>query len=208
MRVSAEIRWFWKDSVPEELWSWFFEWPCPPGGGLARVDTYLLDQSQDELGIKRRKNNSWLEIKGLVAVLPRPVTAPPFSGRIQLWSKWTTASLSLDKCTTIAITKIRSMRRFEVKGRIIREIALNEQELPVDPAEPYTESGCNVELTHVRVGTETPDWWTFGCEAFGDIESVEQNLRRTLEHLSERRAPAFKADLELSYPAWISSLRI
>jgi hypothetical protein len=206
MRVTAEIRWFWKDSVPEAFRAWFDGGPYPPGGGLLRVDTYLFNPGQTELSIKKRGENPWLEIKGLVSTLKQPLRAHPFSGRIQLWSKWSTASLNLDNLPTVMIRKTRSLRRFEIQDDAVREIALNKNELPVDPAETYPVSGCNVELTRVGVGTETSIWWTFGCEAFGELESVEQSLRRTIDHLSASGAPALQADSELSYPSWISGL--
>ncbi|HVN72137.1 MAG TPA: hypothetical protein VMU10_08965 [Desulfomonilia bacterium] len=203
MRVSAEVRWFWKNSVPETLRSWFDRGPYPPGGGLLRVDKYLLDPSQTELSIKNRGGKPWVEIKGLVATLERPVRIFPFSGYVQLWSKWSTTAFHLDGLPTVSIHKTRLLRKFDTSSDVIREIALKEDELPADPGEGYPVPGCNVELTQVRVYPDENLWWTFGCEAYGGLESVERSLHRTLEHLAAAGAPQLHADRELCYPAWI-----
>ena len=54
MLVSAEARWFWNGAPPRDLERWFAERPIAAGGGTPRVDDYLLDARQQELGIKRR----------------------------------------------------------------------------------------------------------------------------------------------------------
>jgi hypothetical protein len=46
MQISAELRWFWPDSCPEGLESWFNDRDPPPGGGGVRVDEYLHEAAQ------------------------------------------------------------------------------------------------------------------------------------------------------------------
>jgi hypothetical protein len=45
-------------------------------------------------------------------------------------------------------------------------------------------------------------------EAFGPLDAVEGNLRRTVAHVSRSTQPRLEAGLELSYPRWIGSLRL
>jgi hypothetical protein len=57
MEVSAEIRWLWHNTVPPGLVDWFCPADahgCPAGGGRTRMDEYLRDAHQVELGCKRR----------------------------------------------------------------------------------------------------------------------------------------------------------
>ena len=36
--------------------------------------------------------------------------------------------------------------------------------------------GCDVELTEVKIVSQSGTWWTLGFEAFGDIDTVPGNL--------------------------------
>ncbi len=66
MLLSAEVRWFWEGRIPE-LTRWFGSGPFAPGGGEVRVDTYVVDPAQLELGVKSRGNKPGLELKVLVS---------------------------------------------------------------------------------------------------------------------------------------------
>src|SRR4030095_5243504 len=59
MLLSAEVRWFWEGRIPE-LTRWFGSGPFAPGGGEVRVDTYVGDPAQLELGVKSRGNKPGL----------------------------------------------------------------------------------------------------------------------------------------------------
>ena len=207
MQISAEMRWFWSRQVPKRVWSWFHAGQYPPGGGLSRTDTYLLDSSQREFSMKKRGDMPWIEIKGLIDEHPQSVRNRLFLGSVQLWAKWSTKALKLDNLPSVAIHKTRLIRRFSFDTSAIREIALDKEELPINPDEKFSEPCCNVELTKIRLESDRTRWWTFGCEARGGIESVERCLYRTLAHLSASGAPELKADFELSYPAWINRLK-
>src|SRR5947207_3561754 len=115
MQVSAEIRWFWKDVLPPKLEEWFRnakEKTCAAGGGEPRVDEYLYDLNQIELGLKRRGGKSGVEVKGLVTAASGRLNANPFAGPIDLWTKWTSEALDLKSDLTVAIEKIRWLRKF------------------------------------------------------------------------------------------------
>jgi hypothetical protein len=206
MQNSAEIRWFWHESLPTGIESWFHSGSFAPGGKQSppRVDEYLLDFGQTEIGLKKRGSKTGIEVKGLVATLSEPISIEPFSGQIQLWTKWTMESLRLNGLKTIRTFKKRRLRKYAIDGSL-REIQLGPDEVPDDPTEKLPEQGCNVELTAVSFAETGPTWWTIGFEAFGPFHSVEQNLRRTLHHLAGPNVPKLTSGQELSYPAWLSA---
>jgi len=66
--------------------------PLPSRGGKQRNDDYLVDPDQTELGLKRRGQKLGVEVKGLVVKEWASLNVRPFSGIIELWTKWTTRS--------------------------------------------------------------------------------------------------------------------
>jgi hypothetical protein len=103
MQLSAELRWFWKDTPPDGLLHWF----CGSdghkfvagGGKHYRVDRYLKESHQPELGIKSRDERVGtaglaVEVKGLIVPVLTTLEIPPFIGAIQLWTKWTSKALA------------------------------------------------------------------------------------------------------------------
>jgi hypothetical protein len=205
MQVSAEIRWFWRNCLPVGLDTWFCgdeQHGCRAGGGKSRVDEYLLDPNQRELGLKYRANKPGVEVKGLVGITTHGLAAKPFVGPIELWTKWTSQPLSL--ASTIPIEKRRWLRKFDAESSPPVEIELDDAERPLAKAR-LPDVGCNVELTQISV----PDhgvWWTLGFEAFGAIFSVEEHLRAVAAQLAAREPPAFMDGLLSGYPGWLSDL--
>lgn len=205
MQISAEVRWFWADALPPGLETWYRSQAgrIAPGGGEHREDVYLLDATQVELGLKTRGKKPGVEIKGLVRVSPTALGRAPLSARVELWTKWSAPSLDLAGRPTVALDKQRWLRKYDA-GRpdALVEIALTADERPVDG--PLPRSGCNVELTCVR-RVDGRVWWTLGCESFGvQIDELQDNLGRTLEHLAGTAPPALGAALEASYPTWLA----
>ena len=204
MQNSAEIRWFWHDATTG-IESWFRSGTFPPGGGKVRVDDYLVDPGQIELGIKKRGDNVGIEVKGLVARLASRFQIGTLVANVELWTKWSSPSLRLDGLSTMSINKIRWLRKFEVTGASVREIQLGPDEKPLNPEDKIPEHGCNLELTKVSLTNNGPEWTTVGFESFGYYALVEDILQRTIEHLKSGVLPAFGSGEELSYPAWLSS---
>jgi hypothetical protein len=204
MLISAEVRWFWRDPAPAGLADWFRNaepHSCPAGGGRSKSDLYLRDPGQVELGIKQRGGKTGIEVKGLVVSAFGSLQASPFTGPIDLWSKWTSESLELRPEATIAIQKLRWLRKFDTDGATPREIPLNNEEMPVNH-QPLPARGCNVELTNVHLPTGDR-WWTLGFEAFGTILTVESDVLGIAALLATRRPPALTAGLLASYPTWL-----
>src|SRR5204863_8627755 len=94
MFVSAEVRWFWKDTAPPSLDEWFHGGAYRPGGGTPRTDEYLLSWGQRELGAKRRGGTGEIAVKGLVERGPPSATA--FGARVQVWCTSTSQGLRID----------------------------------------------------------------------------------------------------------------
>jgi hypothetical protein len=204
MQVSAEIRWFWHDASPPGIEDWFCKADahyCSAGGGGTRVDEYLRDASQVELGLKRRGGKKGVEVKGLVAVTWSGLAVGPFAGPVEVWTKWTSEPLELNSTSTVNTTKRRWLRKFDTIVPLPQEIPLDTEEKPLDNR-PLPALGCNVELTQVSL-LNGDVWWTLGFEAFGTIRTVENDLRAVATILAARRPPGLGDGLLASYPAWL-----
>lgn len=208
MQISAEIRWFWKDTPPPGLEDWFRsargEW-CAAGGGGGRADQYLQDPNGGELGIKRRGGTKGVEVKGLVVAVLGVLATAPFVGAFELWAKWTSEALHLTSGETIEIQKQRWLRKFDAASSPPCEIELDAAERPI-AGRRLPSRGCNVELT--RLGLPNRDvWWTLGFEAFGTIETVAKDLPAVAAALAARQPPALGAAISASYPLWLRQLQ-
>ena len=194
MLISAELRWFWPEAPPAGLEEWFRSdraHPRPAGGGGTRVDRYLRDPSQAELGIKMRGGGKGVELKGRIGEDGR-VAAGPFRGPIELWAKWSSEAFRLPPRRLIAVEKTRWLRRFGTSGR------------EIDP-DALPRAGCNVELTRVALSRGRV-WWTLGFEAFGALDAVSGQLRRTAAIVGRRKPPRLTGGRLSSYPAWLLGL--
>ena len=207
MQVSAELRWFWPAQAPEGLEDWFCKsstsYVAAGGGDEGRADIYLMEPSQEEVGIKRRGGKPGIEIKGLVAEIDEPVSTKTFDGRIQLWTKWSLGSDNFSLTRTIEVHKLRWLRKFDTSSRPPTEIPLDGAGIPIDDGR-LPEQGCNVELTKVWLSDQRV-WWTFGFEAFGRLHSVEDSIRSTVQVMQDRKPTVAMGDLA-SYPRWLSQI--
>ena len=212
MKLSAELRWFWRNQCPD-LFDWFVARAdhgfAAGGGAKTRADDYLADAGQVELGIKIRGDvgsnaakPAGPEIKGLIDAAYAQCDIRPFSGAIEFWSKWDSRVLEVPPSKRIRTLKTRWLRKFEsATGRLV-EIELDEKEDRRDRKD-LPGAGCNVELTEVRIEGET--WWTFGFESFGPVSSLNASLLATAGLLAARQPPAFEAGVIQSYPKWLAS---
>jgi len=210
MHITAEIRYFWHEAPPKNLEAWFLNKQIhnnvAAGGGKSRVDTYLFDKNQDSLGIKARADRSGVEIKGLVCRGFGDLEIEPFAASIDLWTKWISEPLDLQKYRTIAVEKTRWIRKFDTYSVEPVELNLNELEQGVDHEgqvndRPGPTEGCIVELTKVTIDGDR--WWTLGFEAFGTLKRVSSSLKSVATLLASRQAPQMKSSSIASYPAWL-----
>ena len=195
MQVSAEIRWFWPEE-PTAVVDWFHDRTIhrlSPGQEDERIDCYLHDANQDELGLKVRGNKPGIECKGLVARTSIGVETGPFAGPLEIWCKWSSTSLKIPANQLVCVSKRRAVRKFDTAHGAI------EVEFDRRPG-----TGCNVELTELTLPNGTR-WWSLGFEAFGSLESVTQSVVRTAAELSSHSAPALLNAVQASYPAWLKA---
>lgn len=203
MLASAEARWFWRDVLPPGLEAWFRSGRIPPGGGQARTDEYLLDPGQRELGVKLRGGGRGVEIKGLLEI--REALPSPLDTRVQVWAKWTSATLVIDYLPRLAIHKERWLRKYDLTGPAVCELALDAREQLRDPAVRRPDQGCHVELVALRVGDEAARWWSLGLEAFGPLAVLEEGLLRCVAHLPPLPPDALTGGTDMSYPEWLDT---
>ena len=91
------------------------------------------------------------------------------------------------------------MRRFSVHAGAVSELATS--------SEPVArQSGCDAELTRLK-GPDTAAWWTFGFEAFGELDEVEAALSLTVALMARRCPPRLTEGDAVSYPCWLKSRR-
>jgi hypothetical protein len=199
MRVTAEIRWFWKDAPPQAFHDWFvgggLDW-APQAGSETRTDEYLVDKDQHELGIKKR-GGSGVEIKGMVGRGTGTLEIAGCSCAIEFWAKWP-SSLVLPNASLVKVEKRRWSRKFRVAQGACAELSGSQEETK-------RQSGCDVEVTALG----TPDgtaWWTFGFEAFGALDSVGSDLAAVVKTMKGRRPPRLAAGRASGYPSWLASL--
>jgi hypothetical protein len=147
MELSGEIRWYWQCAGPANLQAWFtgaeFH-DCAAGGGNLRTDAYLCDPQQAELGIKLRGRKSGVEVKGLVAIIADGCRDRPFTGPVEIWTKWPSNALSLTGASLVLVNKRRWLRKFDNAGAEVREMALGAQELLINEHQ-LPDEGCNVD---------------------------------------------------------------
>ncbi len=134
MHVSAEIRLFWHEEPPRGFNEWFLgtgSHGTAGGGGNTRVDEYLNDPEQPELGLKVRGSATGVEVKGLIAAIRDDLRVSPFAGPIELWAKWTSEVLQLNSVPTISTEKQRWLRTFDTSMITPVEIPLDSDEQPL-----------------------------------------------------------------------------
>ena len=198
MRMTAEIRWFWAGRPAPDFAAWFRD--AGPSWGSAsdsktRIDDYLRDTAQTALGIKRRGGNPGVEVKGLISTRPTVLTLAGCACPIGLWGKWS-AAFALDEGRLIKVAKQRWMRKFEVVGGTVRELAAS--------TSAERRSGCDAELTLLDGPDGTP-WWTVGFEAFGAFDAVANDLCATVAVLESRAPPPLPAGQASGYPGWLAT---
>jgi hypothetical protein len=162
MQVSAELRWFWRGAVPDQIEAWFRSGP-PPAGGEARENVYLRDPARTDLGIKERGQKPGVEIKGLVAVLA-PIAAGPFAGGVELWCKWSSEVMRLrDLAVAALVLAILSYRRFfdqRIAGLSSRSVRSSiERPLRSTPHAGVDRFSCAAWSGRAPPLRGSPRWW-------------------------------------------------
>lgn len=191
-RDATELRWFADGPLPRQVRAWF---SSAHAATEARCDRYLLDQGSD-VGIKVRGGQT-LELKVRRDVGPRVELADRLVGTPEEWRKWSPADDVVDipqSARWTSVSKVVTKRRFAVDGT----------EVPM-AGEP-SGSGCEVEVTHVAIGST--EAWSFAFAAFGSPASHGTALRQSWRTLTRSGAlPAALVhgwELSMGYPEWLA----
>lgn len=201
MQHSAEIRWFYQETLPDELISWFRQ----PRSESEREDCYLLLDGCESVGVKIRggQEKNLFEVKALRGT-PETMQLPGgVSGRTDCWAKRSFDDSALSGW----LNKLRQENdgwRVVKKERWLRKFSLDQSTLMEVLSSEKPQEGCNVELTRIVVGQE--QWWSFAFEAFGKPECVQENLRIVANHFFSLHPPVkgFRITDSWSYPAWLA----
>ena len=140
--------------------------------------------------LKRRGKT--VEIKGLFAKPDKTLSFASCHSQIELWGKWSSATLNLSGAPLLPLQKERSLRRFRNENGQIVEVAGGDQRRA---------SGCNFEIT-ILMGSDRSHWWTLGFEAFGQLNEIEDILAATTTTVSQRRPPELPPGHAASYASW------
>lgn len=196
MELSAELRLWWRGERPIEVERWFeTATAIAPGPIAERIDLYLDDPGQTEMGVKIRGHGatgSRTEIKSLVARRGRY----GWLGEAEIWVKASSAALALEGAPTLSTRKQRRLRQFAATTDGVAEIPLGPHERP--------DQGCYVEFT--RVGARDSTWWSLGFESFGNLDRIEPTLAATFAAMGDPPTPLPAASLAGGYPAWLAAL--
>ena len=195
MGATAEVRWFYPGSVPEEVGAWFRALPGEPTEE-ARTDRYLrptdaalnLKVREGQVEVKRR------DAEGDLVRVHENVT-----GRIERWRKWSfdaAERTSADGAFWMTVAKARRKIRYRIEpdGQVVAH--LGEERLT---------KGCDLEVA--RIAIQDDRWWSLCLEAFGDEAAVHDTLVRTAHHVfGTGHPPRLDAAHSKGYAAWLMSL--
>ena len=232
---SAEIRWFLPGQSQKAKFLDWFKLPdqklvvetenyvlqpeAPPfvKQELERPDEYLFLPDCDTASVKQRQGK--LEVKALVAG-PRPFSHGDVVGRVDQWVKW---SFTPSKQTLQDGTKLGQQLNLEfdqsgpwckvVKNRYLQKYSYDSGKVVAVSPDLRPETGCNVELTVIAVGSSAEPWITFGFEAFAPADrvmAIMAILDEAVKHFLAAHGPApiqLDGRDSLSYSAWLAMLR-
>jgi hypothetical protein len=220
MYPTAEVRWFYKGTMPSEIHAWFQNKGLPPPEAQPpRVDRYLRIMDSDSLGIKLRGGGQTprLEIKQRVPDSPFSAQIiqlhPRVAGVVEHWRKWSQPLAELDwdpvpATAWVRVRKARLMHTFRIMGS---EIVHGRGH-----AWPSPTPGCELELSTINAADQT--WWSLCFEAFGEDAGIEptklyEMLCRVAKHVftaygSSLPAGIVSFDIQDSYgyPQWLAHI--
>jgi hypothetical protein len=203
MLTTAELRWFNRGTLPEEISHWF-EQDCI-GDYLAppeeREDLYLYSVGCDYLGIKLRQGR--LEIKWRGAELGVLRFGDQVEGKAEKWGKWLcedpTVEIFQPKVVVgekawVGVKKVRSQRQYQV---------LPDKSITAVPVTESIDQGCTVELTQLEINGNA--WWSLAFEAFGKDDCLLDYLQAVANWVFKTyRGSKLQLEDSYAYPSWLS----
>ncbi len=145
---SGEIRWYFDESLPEDIRSWFGS----KGDGKqepSRTDQYLLLPHCNNTSVKLREGN--LEVKANTR-RPESVTyTNGVSGYRDAWVKWSCKADDVDALRTMVGATGDNWASVR-KSRYLRKYSLDSgSPVEVDAATARPERGCQIEISSISV---------------------------------------------------------
>ncbi len=200
--LTAELRWFERGTLPEEIEHWFGQ-DCLGGQrspAEEREDVYLYTPGCEYLGIKLRQGK--LEIKWRKAELGVVRFGDRVEGKAEKWVKWTCEDPTdemfkpagvVGKGSWVSVKKVRSQRQYQVlPGESITPVPVNES----------INQGCTVELTQLDINGNA--WWSLAFEAEGEDNCLMDTLQAVATWVFKSyRNPKLQVQDSYSYPSWL-----
>jgi len=185
-------------SLPDKVRRWFGQ-GMPVPDVKPRTDHYLILPAVDFIGAKLREGR--IEVKRREFDLGLALLGSRVTGRLALWRKWsfTVAGNGCQRAPDghwISVEKTRLLRNYIVENPGLTAL---------DQTRSFSDLGCTVELTEIKV--RDVEWWSFGFEAFGPDEN---RLRDALELVAttcfDLDHPPLQAADSFDYPEWLARL--
>lgn len=202
MRLTSELRWFYRGTLPEEIVSWFEQdhlgnYLEPPE---KREDVYLYVAGCAYLGIKLRQGR--LEIKWRKAELDITTFENSVAGKVEKWAKWLCEDPAAEIFQPtnavgklwVSVKKVRQQRQYQV---------LADKSVEAVPVNEFINQGCSVELTELDINGNA--WWSLAFEAFSQDDRSTENLQAVARQVFESyHGIKLQAKDSYAYPTWLS----
>lgn len=200
MFPTAEVRWFYRGSVPGGVLTWFITGFPEPEEQPPRVDWYLQLADGDALGIKLREGR--IELKRRLHQYGIVRLAAGVDGRIEGWRKWSFPLAETEEFPEYASLEAHHWTRVRKERQLKRfSITAGRQVEPV-PVGSLLSDGCNAELAHISAAGG--QWWSLAFEAFGHEPDLVETLVAIAAFALERgETPTFHAHDSYGYPQWL-----
>jgi hypothetical protein len=203
--TSLELRWFFDESLSKSVEEWFRK--SLPDSEISdankRDDTYLLQPSLEDFGIKLREGK--LEIKWREFAEPHQA-AYGISGQIERWHKWDwsdakgptnedVAAFCIPAGPWITVEKARRQRKYRWESGFV----------PASPKEILS-NGVAVEITELTL--QTRRYSSVLIESFApELSSQRQLLMAGLEYLwRDYPKPMPPQQCSYGYPRWLRTV--
>ena len=216
MLRSLELRWFFKDILPIDIYQWFTD--ILPGNEKyeekPRVDYYLTTQS-DDLGVKFSRQQ--LQVKIRKDNVDFSLNDNNIQGSLEYWIRYDWNDLHINENTKIDNLYDRFSSMKIDKKRLIRKYKILDNQLIHVPLSNTNDIQCSIEITKINVKEQV--WSTLGFDWFLNNKIPESTIivdyitnhktfNKTIEELFHQY-PDFKITKKpnsFDYPYFLSKI--
>ena len=166
-----------------------------------RTDHYLNLAGSENMSVKVREGR--LEVKRRNQNVEIAELHPKVTGHLENWRKWSVdlgnvkwPSSSRPTETWIPVFKSRRLCTYQFLSGRWQPVSLDHAQF---------DSGCEMELTKLKVGSQV--WWTVAFEAFGPADSNRAALLSVSSQIfAELEPPDLSTGNSFGYPWWLDQL--